>query len=127
MTHTLYPKALESVKHQVICVEIDNTEYVLKREYDHVVRLLKLIQQDAAQCECIKSVHVEPDMFKKDENVNMLPDGWVMVPKEPTEKMVLSGFNSYQNSLGTYLTRMHLAYKAMIAAAPNSLAAQGKE
>lgn len=45
-------------------------------------------------------------------------DGCVMVPKEPTEKMVLSGFNAYQDSLGTYLTRMEFAYKAMIAAAP---------
>lgn len=45
-------------------------------------------------------------------------DGWVMVPREPTGKMSLSGFNAYQDSFGTYLTRMELAYKAMIAAAP---------
>lgn len=47
-----------------------------------------------------------------------VPDGWRLVPEEPTGEMSLKGFDAYQDTFGTYLTRMEAAYKAMLAAAP---------
>jgi hypothetical protein len=38
-----------------------------------------------------------------------IPEGWQLVPKEPTDEMVLAGFTAIHPSSG---------YKAMLAAAP---------
>lgn len=64
----------------------------------------------------------------------VVPDGWVMVPKEPTERMVIDGFESepdetfsepevwekYQKMSGCQQAayRARLCYAAMISAAP---------
>ena len=67
-------------------------------------------------------------------NSPVIPDGYVMVPKEPTENMVIDGFESapdegfsepevweeYQNMSGCQQAahRARLCWAAMIAAAP---------
>ena len=65
-----------------------------------------------------------PDMPEADGNSPVIPDGWVMVPAEPTAEMLQSGISAhYERSQIQIHDRpapgpMECAYMAMIAAAP---------
>ncbi|WP_275269579.1 hypothetical protein [Pantoea ananatis] len=52
-----------------------------------------------------------------------VPEGWKLVPIEPTEKMLIAGFESepddiFSNKLDQAEHRTHLCWNAMVAAAP---------
>ncbi len=79
----------------------------------------------------------EPRLHIKKQSVPVVPDGYVMVPKEPTESMVIAGFESepdeffsesevweaYQKMSGCEQAsfRARLCWAAMIAAAPREV------
>jgi hypothetical protein len=46
------------------------------------------------------------------------PDGWMMVPKVATEDMLREGLRTYQNTLGSPLTRVAAEWSAMCFVAP---------
>lgn len=47
-----------------------------------------------------------------------IPDGWQLVPKEPTSEMLTAGERESDNEEGTYAT----VFRAMLAAAPSATA-----
>ena len=79
---------------------------------------------------------------KADGNSPVVPEGWVMVPVEPTESMIVDGFESepdesfsdpevwdeYQAMSGCQQAahRAKLCWKAMLAAAPQQEGAGGR-
>ncbi|MGD3126003.1 hypothetical protein [Enterobacter hormaechei] len=84
--------------------------------------------------ELAKAIRKGPDMPEPDGNSPVIPDGWVMVPVEPTEHMIVEGFESepdeffsdeevweaYDAMSGCQQAahRAKLCWAAMIAAAP---------
>ena len=79
----------------------------------------------------------EPRLHIKEQPAPVVPDGWVMVPKEPTERMVIDGFESepdetfsepevweaYQKMSGCDQAayRVRLCWAAMLTAAPQEV------
>lgn len=79
----------------------------------------------------------EPRLHIKEQPAPVVPDGWVMVPKEPTERMVIDGFESepdetfsepevweaYQKMSGCEQAayRVRLCWAAMLTAAPQEV------
>lgn len=86
------------------------------------------------QVELAKAIRKGPDMPETDGNSPVIPDGWVMVPVEPTDDMIVNGFESepdesfsdekeweaYDAMSGCQQAahRAKLCYSAMIKAAP---------
>lgn len=66
--------------------------------------------------ELAKAIRKGPDMPLPNGNSPVIPNGWVMVPVEPTEAMI----NAYRGALysGESAVSCIDLYKAMIAAAP---------
>lgn len=65
------------------------------------------------QTELAKAIRKGPDMPEADGNSPVIPDGWVILPAEPTQAMMNAWLSEVANWRG------HAAgYRAMIAAAP---------
>ncbi|HEI8866112.1 TPA: hypothetical protein SLG40_001599 [Serratia odorifera] len=90
--------------------------------------------QQERNCYAKFGVHLAFNAWLAASNSPEIPDGWVMVPKVPTEEMIVDGFESepdkyfsdkkewkeYQNMSGCQQAahRAKLCWDAMLAAAP---------